>query len=60
MFCTSAGLYTSGVSAAGEETQNGRPGTKRPGYHHGYGTEGTTGPVHTAEQAALTGFRVYY
>lgn len=38
----SKGLYTGGVSAAGEETQDRRPGSKRTGHHHGHGTEGTT------------------
>lgn len=43
VFCQ--GLYTGGVGAAGEETQDSRPGSKRFGHHHGHGTEGTTEPV---------------
>lgn len=53
LFCKPAGLYTSGVSAAGEETQDGRPGAKRPRHHNGYGTEGTTEPVHTLQKRQL-------
>lgn len=45
----SAGLYSGGVSSAGEETQDGRPGAKRPGHHHGYWTEGATQDEYTPE-----------
>lgn len=37
----SSGVHTCGVSAAGEEAQDGWPGAQRPGHHHGYGAEGT-------------------
>ncbi|XP_075884850.1 uncharacterized protein gramd2ab isoform X6 [Nelusetta ayraudi] len=33
------GVYTCGVGAAGEETQDGRVGAQRPGHHHGHRPE---------------------
>lgn len=41
MHVNSSGVHTCGVRAAGEEAQDSGPGAKRPGHHHGYGTEGT-------------------
>lgn len=35
-----AGVYTCGVGAAGEETQDGRAGAQRTGHHHGHRPEG--------------------
>lgn len=46
-FVVSAGVHTCGVSAAGEEAQDGRPGAKRAGHHHGHRPEGTTRDPHT-------------
>lgn len=52
-FSECAGLYTSGVGSAGEETQDGRPGAKRSGYHHGHRTEGITQDWYTPHTTLL-------